>query len=78
MDVNVTNFDMVILDIMELISFDRGSYVCVSNVHMCMEVYDDSDFAEVVNGADLVVPDGMPVYWACLKTQWTMQSPSLE
>ena len=39
-------------------------YVCACNVHMVMEAHDDPDFREVVNGADLVVPDGMPLVWA--------------
>jgi N-acetylglucosaminyldiphosphoundecaprenol N-acetyl-beta-D-mannosaminyltransferase len=42
----------------------KGSYVCVSNVHMCMEVFDSVVFAEIVNGADLTIPDGKPLYWA--------------
>lgn len=41
----------------------RGRYVCVSNVHMCMEVYDSPSFKSIVNGADLVVPDGKPLVW---------------
>lgn len=40
------------------------SYVCVSNVHMCMEVFDSYENAQVVNQADLVVPDGRPIFWA--------------
>ena len=40
-----------------------GCYVCVSNVHMCMEAFDDPVFCQVVNEADLVVPDGMPLVW---------------
>ena len=39
-------------------------YVCVANVHMTMEANDAPDFAEIVNGARLVVPDGMPLVWA--------------
>jgi N-acetylglucosaminyldiphosphoundecaprenol N-acetyl-beta-D-mannosaminyltransferase len=31
---------------------------------MCMEAFDDSEFAEVVNDADLVVADGRPLVWA--------------
>lgn len=42
-------------------------YVCVCNVHMVMEAYDDPDFAAIVNGADLVTPDGMPLVWALRK-----------
>lgn len=42
----------------------RCNYVCLSNVHMCMEAYDSPEFNRVVNNADLVVPDGMPLVWA--------------
>jgi N-acetylglucosaminyldiphosphoundecaprenol N-acetyl-beta-D-mannosaminyltransferase len=42
----------------------KGRYVCVSNVHMCMEVFDNSSFMKIVNGADMVVPDGRPLVWA--------------
>jgi N-acetylglucosaminyldiphosphoundecaprenol N-acetyl-beta-D-mannosaminyltransferase len=37
--------------------------VCAANVHMAMEAHDDPTFAQVVNGADLVLPDGMPLVW---------------
>ena len=41
----------------------RGApgYVCVSNVHMCMETFDDPEFRIMVNRANLVVPDGKPL-----------------
>jgi len=42
----------------------NSAYVCVSNVHMCMESFDDDKFREVVNSADLVIPDGRPLFWA--------------
>jgi N-acetylglucosaminyldiphosphoundecaprenol N-acetyl-beta-D-mannosaminyltransferase len=41
-----------------------GRYVTLTNVHMVMEAHDAPAFAEVVNGADLVLPDGMPTVWA--------------
>ncbi len=41
----------------------RGQYVCVANVHMCMEAHDDPEFHRVVSRADLVVPDGKPLVW---------------
>lgn len=40
-----------------------GKRVCAANVHMAMETYDNPKFAEVVNHADLVTPDGMPLVW---------------
>lgn len=42
----------------------ESRYVCVSNVHVTMESHDSADYREIVNGADLVVPDGMPLVWA--------------
>jgi N-acetylglucosaminyldiphosphoundecaprenol N-acetyl-beta-D-mannosaminyltransferase len=43
---------------------ETGRYVCLSNVHMVMEAFDDPTFREVVNSADLALPDGMPLVWA--------------
>jgi N-acetylglucosaminyldiphosphoundecaprenol N-acetyl-beta-D-mannosaminyltransferase len=37
--------------------------VCAANVHMAMEAHDDPEFGALVNGADLVTPDGMPLVW---------------
>jgi N-acetylglucosaminyldiphosphoundecaprenol N-acetyl-beta-D-mannosaminyltransferase len=39
-------------------------YVCVANVHMLIEAYRDNEFANVVNNANLVTPDGKPLTWA--------------
>jgi len=38
-----------------------SSYVCVANVHMLIEGYQDSDFQYVINQADIATPDGMPL-----------------
>ncbi|MEO7986727.1 MAG: WecB/TagA/CpsF family glycosyltransferase, partial [Gemmatimonadales bacterium] len=32
--------------------------------HVTMEAYDSAEFGAIVNGADLVTPDGMPLVWA--------------
>jgi N-acetylglucosaminyldiphosphoundecaprenol N-acetyl-beta-D-mannosaminyltransferase len=42
-------------------SFGEYRYVYVANVHMIMEAYDSDDFRKMVNNADLVTPDGMPL-----------------
>lgn len=41
-----------------------SKYVCVATVNNVMESYDSERFQNVMNGADLVTPDGMPVVWA--------------
>lgn len=48
-------------DILKLGKSKISSYICVANVHMCIEAYDDADFAKIVNASDLVTPDGMPL-----------------
>lgn len=42
----------------------ESRYVCAANVHMVMEGHDDPAFRVVVNGADLVTADGMPLAWS--------------
>ena len=42
----------------------RWSYTCIANVHMLMEAHRNRSFAQVVNGAAVVTPDGMPLTWA--------------
>jgi N-acetylglucosaminyldiphosphoundecaprenol N-acetyl-beta-D-mannosaminyltransferase len=42
----------------------RSAYVCVATVHMTMETFDSAAFRQVVNGAELVTPDGRPLVWA--------------
>ena len=53
----------VVSRVIEWAGAGGGRYVCVANVHMVMEAYDIPDFKRVVNEADLVTPDGMPLVW---------------
>ena len=41
----------------------ESRYVCIANVHMIMMSQDSLNFRKVVNAADLVTPDGMPLVW---------------
>ena len=38
-------------------------FVCVATVNNVMEAWDSADFRRVMNEADLVTPDGMPLVW---------------
>jgi len=38
-------------------------YVCIATVSQVMEAYDAPGFQRVMNEADLVTPDGMPLVW---------------
>jgi N-acetylglucosaminyldiphosphoundecaprenol N-acetyl-beta-D-mannosaminyltransferase len=41
-------------------------YVCVTNVHVVMEGWDHPEYRSVINRADIVTPDGVPLVW-CLR-----------
>lgn len=64
MRVDVTTSDYVLNKIQTWSSDSKGYYICVSNVHMCMECFDNREFQFIVNAADLIVPDGRPLVWA--------------
>lgn len=42
----------------------ESRYVCLGTVNQVMESYDSAEFRQVMNEADLVTPDGMPLVWA--------------
>lgn len=42
----------------------RSAYVCVTNVHVVMEGWDSPDYRAIINGGDLITPDGVPLVWA--------------
>lgn len=39
-------------------------YICIATVNNIMEAHDSPAFAQVMNNADLVTPDGVPLVWA--------------
>ena len=52
--------------ISEILTWARqrsGRVICVANVHMLMETRRDEALRSVLNKADLVTPDGMPLVW---------------
>ena len=62
--VDATSYHDTARQIVGWVHSRRGRYVCVANVHMTMEGWDDPAFRRMVNEADLVTPDGMPLVWA--------------
>lgn len=62
--VNSLNYEHSTQAILNLERTGRNARIHAANVHMVMEAVDDPAFREVVNTADLVTPDGMPLVWA--------------
>ncbi|MCG7899544.1 MAG: WecB/TagA/CpsF family glycosyltransferase [Candidatus Thiodiazotropha weberae] len=61
MRVDETSIDEAAKVIINWAKINSSKYVCVSNVHMCMESYDSKCYRDQVNSADIVVPDGKPL-----------------
>lgn len=57
-------YHVFIEKIIGLATTRKSSYVCVANVHMLVEAHQNPEFSRVVNNADIVTPDGMPLIWA--------------
>ena len=64
-DINLGTYsDFVDQIIDRACSANHSGYICVANVHMLIEAYQSPAFAEIINGAYLATPDGVPLRWA--------------
>ncbi len=68
MRVDAVDYESAVGTILRWARHRRSRFICAANVHMVMEAYDQADYRRMINSADLVTPDGMPLVWA-LKAQ---------
>lgn len=78
--VSATSYELVAAHIQEWLSARqngtagaRARYVCVTSVHGIMTAQADAGFRRILNQADLVTPDGMPIVWALQSLGWKRQ-----
>ncbi len=64
MRVDGTSYRETAEAVAELVALGEGGAICVATVHMVMEAFDDPAFQRIVNTADRVTPDGVPLVWA--------------
>jgi N-acetylglucosaminyldiphosphoundecaprenol N-acetyl-beta-D-mannosaminyltransferase len=64
MKVDCTNYADATNRIIHWAQDAQSRSVFAANVHTVMEAYDDPLFRQLVNQADLVTPDGMPLVWS--------------
>lgn len=64
MGVDGTSYEAAAHSVLHWAHRGEPRYVCLANVHMVMEAHDDPSFRALVNNADLITPDGMPLVWA--------------
>lgn len=58
-----TSYQSVVQRVVGWVYASECRYICAANVHMIMEANDSPEFQVVVNNADIVTPDGMPLVW---------------
>lgn len=51
----------------------ESRYICITNVHSVVTATQDPAFGQIVQGADMVTPDGAPVAWMLRKLGHTSQ-----
>jgi N-acetylglucosaminyldiphosphoundecaprenol N-acetyl-beta-D-mannosaminyltransferase len=62
--VDATSYQHAAAEILRWGSLRESRYVCVATVNNLIEAYDRPSYRDVMDGADLVTPDGMPLVWA--------------
>lgn len=61
--VDVLTMDSAINCIESWINKKKKKYVCVAPVSTIVQMLDHKDYCQIVNHADMVTPDGMPIVW---------------
>lgn len=61
--ITALRLDKTTRTIMQWAHGGESKAVCVANVHMLMEAYWHGQFSQVLQNADMVTPDGMPLVW---------------
>ena len=64
MKVSCIEYNLALDKIINWTNQSGSKYVCVSNVHMCMETFDSLNYRKVVNEADLNLPDSTVLRFA--------------
>lgn len=63
MQIDELDYDAILKQVRRWTTQQASRYICISNVHMVMESYDDESLRAIINDADLVAVDGVPVIW---------------
>jgi N-acetylglucosaminyldiphosphoundecaprenol N-acetyl-beta-D-mannosaminyltransferase len=63
MRVDATSYAHAVETILAQAEAGAGGVTCVATVHMVMEAFDAPDYRAIVNAAELVTPDGVPLVW---------------
>jgi N-acetylglucosaminyldiphosphoundecaprenol N-acetyl-beta-D-mannosaminyltransferase len=63
MRVDATTYTEAVSRVVGWATCGESRYVCCANVHSVMESFDNPQFRQCMNNADLVTSDGVPLVW---------------
>jgi len=66
-NISAVNLDLAAQRIDDWIKARKSVYVCVAPVSTVIDCQDDPDYKNIINAADMVTPDGMPLVWLAKK-----------
>ena len=79
--VSTTSYADVVKQVRLWAQTAESRYICIANVHVLVEAHDSVTYHKVINQADLVTPDGMPLVWMLrikgVKEQTRVYGPTL-
>ena len=61
--ISVLNLPSALAALARAVQMRHKGYICVTGVHGVMEAQGDESFRQILNGAFLCTPDGMPMVW---------------
>jgi N-acetylglucosaminyldiphosphoundecaprenol N-acetyl-beta-D-mannosaminyltransferase len=79
--VNLTSYSEATRNVLAWSRRGESRYICAANVHMLMEAHDSPAYRQVLNQADMITPDGMPLVWLMrlkgIRNQQRVYGPTL-
>lgn len=61
--INRDNLDSIVSESIDMVREKRKHYICIPNAYSTVIANQDREFKEIINKADLTIPDGMPLVW---------------
>jgi N-acetylglucosaminyldiphosphoundecaprenol N-acetyl-beta-D-mannosaminyltransferase len=64
MRIDATTYAQATERITQLSKDRHGGFICIGNTHIAVEAYRHDRFRRIINAADIVTSDGMPLVWS--------------
>ncbi len=72
--VDATSYSHATSTVIEMAQKKISGYISIANVHVIMEGHHSAEFKAVLDKADLITPDGMPLVWMMQKLGYDNQA----